>query len=364
MQNIVYREPCLLYEALELSLAAIHQIPAERLTVPGTYCLPLDTVEWLLREATVMLPPDHDEIAYYFGKHNVPSTSGRPITIASTLLYAFIHLGPVEEALAAMAESWNSLRQGRFRVMSINDFTLEFAPLTGDGRTLLSAELARLKLPQDYKMAVMECFSDFSHHLRQIHGILQPVMTLLETALRPYVQAAMPLIQEWVALVEKVSCEEFLMGRVKMVVEDDSLQLRMALRYLDCRIGPGQTDTLRQIAWFHISIAQPVTPASTAPAEEMTAKILRAFHLLGDRSRADLLHAIGNGKFTMQDLSVQLRQNPGTVFKNLNALTDAGILYQDCRDGRRYYRIHKENLRSVLRQVEDYILPEDEASPV
>lgn len=359
MSNMIYAQPCLLYEALELAIATVNQVPAERLTAAGPYCVPVEVVEQLLERAGPCLPLESAELRFYFSRQNIPTMTGRPVTLASTLLYAFICFDPGEKALDTMLECWEHMRQGRFRVLGVNEFTLEFAPQHGEGRTLLSAELNRHKLPVEYRMAVMECFSDFSYHLRHIWQLLQPLMRLLEAELAPWVQNASPLLEQWHAQVEELSCEEYLLDYLKMTTDDGVRQMRIALRYLDCRNHPGQTDALHGILWTYMGVSAPAVLRLERPAEALPIEVLRAFHLLGDRGRAELLHAIGNGMYTMQDLSVQLHQNSGTVFKNLTALSNAGILLQECSGGRRYYRIRKDMLRSVLRQVEAYILPED-----
>lgn len=40
MELRIEREPCMLYETVELLYAFVNDIPAERLTAEGTYCIP------------------------------------------------------------------------------------------------------------------------------------------------------------------------------------------------------------------------------------------------------------------------------------------------------------------------------------
>lgn len=357
MQITVLSKPILLYEALELAIACIHKIPPEQLTAPEPYCIPASAISELLHRAAPLLPNGNWEIQFYFGRHAVANAAGRPVTLASTLLYAFIYLSDhsIEEMLQRMAEDWQTLRQGSFHILNVNGYTLEFVPQPGTERTLLSQELAPLKLPMDYKLSLLECFSDFSYHLHQIYNILKPVIALLEPFLAPYAEAAAPLRKQWYDFGHQMELEEFLFRRVQIVSDEGLQSLCIALRYLDCRGGPGQTDSFRKIAWFHIGTKIHVGLPSFK-SEDIPADALRALRLLGDRSRAELIHTLGSDIRTMQDLALELQQNPGTVFKNLNTLIDANILYNEHRNGRKYYRVNHENLRNILSIAQNYLL--------
>ena len=56
----------------------------------------------------------------------------------------------------------------------------------------------------------------------------------------------------------------------------------------------------------------------------------------------------------MRDLTAQLGLNPGTIFRNLNSLTNAGLLVKELRGDRYFYRANISFIEALFQHMLDF----------
>ncbi len=67
-----------------------------------------------------------------------------------------------------------------------------------------------------------------------------------------------------------------------------------------------------------------------------------------------MIRAVTNRAMSMRDLTAQLGLNPGTIFRNLNSLTNAGLLVKELRGDRYFYRANFTFIEAVFQHMLDF----------
>lgn len=65
MDVVIEREPCYLLEAAELAYSLVNDIPAEKLSGTGLYCIPAEAIQRIRREACAGIE-SHQTAAWTF----------------------------------------------------------------------------------------------------------------------------------------------------------------------------------------------------------------------------------------------------------------------------------------------------------
>ena len=78
-------------------------------------------------------------------------------------------------------------------------------------------------------------------------------------------------------------------------------------------------------------------------------------HLLSSPSRMEMLRAMTDRYMSAQELAQTLNLNSGTVFRDLNSMYDARLLYIENRNGRNCYRTNCGIVRQVTEHVQQYL---------
>ena len=71
MELRIEREPCMLYETVELLYAFVNDIPAERLTAEGTYCIPEGELAGIMGAVCANLDPQDPDLHRYFARRPI-----------------------------------------------------------------------------------------------------------------------------------------------------------------------------------------------------------------------------------------------------------------------------------------------------
>ena len=96
-------------------------------------------------------------------------------------------------------------------------------------------------------------------------------------------------------------------------------------------------------------------PLTDQEAQEWEEWELTAMHLLSSPARMEMLHAMTDRYMSAQELAQALNLNSGTVFRDLNSMYDARLLYIENRNGRNCYRTNYGMVRQVTEHIQRYL---------
>ena len=88
MELRIEREPCMLYETVELLYAFVNDIPAERLTAKGTYCIPEGELAGIMGAVCANLDPQDPDLHRYFARRPILDEPNQYTCLAFCMVYA------------------------------------------------------------------------------------------------------------------------------------------------------------------------------------------------------------------------------------------------------------------------------------
>lgn len=338
MEIEIYKNPCLLLEAAELVYAFVNNIPAERLTMPGGQCIPADVVSAIQEAACVGLSPEDSRLQFYFRGVPLEGGAGRLSCLGCCLLYSCsveVSCSGVDDMVEALQASWARQRREHYRINGINPIALNIDLVEGEDFRSIASEIAQLSAPPEYKMQLVEVFSDFDYHVAQVGELLRPVVEALKPMLAPWVVRASPLMAQWEHYFQCNGAEKFLLERAGVKV-DEVNKLRMALRYFSPSPAPVYLDEKTGCVSFHIGVSvQPELDAAEAPT--MKEEEYTALRLLASPDRVAMLRLMMDGPMSIPELSRRLHLNSGSVFRDVNSMCNMGLLLFQPENGKNLY---------------------------
>lgn len=355
MEVTIYQEPCWLLEAAELAYGLVNEIPAEKLTASGPYCIPAEQVRRLLAKARTRIGPEEELVRYYFQGVPLEGFSSRLSCLGCAMLYSSmpLHCAQPQDYAAALLNAWHTILESGFRVDGLDGFTLNLEP--SEGRPLsLAKELSVLQAPELYKMQLLEVFSAFDSHLDQLVRLLTPVAEMLPEEVAPWTRSVSALAKEWEAFFQQNSPQAFFLHRARM--QDVSIQhLEMAFRFLSPTVSPGKYRGGSEEARIHIGVSMEPSlenPDSAPSPEEWE---LTAVRLMANSARMEMLRLMMERPMSGQELAQTLNLNSGSVFRDLNSLLNARLLLQESNGSRNCYRTNLSTIRQITEHLVNHI---------
>lgn len=356
MSAIFQQKPCILFETVELLYAFVNGLPPEDLTAEGVYCLtPQEALE-TMSSACQELDPKDFLLRQYFGRHAILDESNQFTCLASCMVYCFMNLDQsgISDQIDSMCRTWEQIRRRPFTIRAINWFTLDVEALPTGPVTSLAAEMKKLPVEEDFFLSLLETFSDYTYHMTRLQELIEPVAMRLEQLLEPFVTRAKPLWEAWSQFLEKTDLEDFSAQRTGIIPPRPFERAGICLRYFRPQYAPIQVDPERNTFWMHLGVRMIPDPQQVSGDGAPNERDLEALRLLGDKGRSEMVRALMGRSMSMQELATQLRINPGTVFRNLNSLTNTGLLTTETRGSRYYYRANYPYIQSLLRKMLAY----------
>jgi len=355
----VTAQPHMLYETVELLYAYVNGIPARMLTQSGPYCLPVDAVQNMLEVACADVPRDDPAVQYYFGKYLLSQEPERATCIARNLTY-----NVMEVSTGTIAGDCEQLRRSRQkqlcnqeRCTAIDEYRLLYMEKGDGGFVPLAQDIAKLGLGAEYSQMLLEQFSGFDGAIARLEAMLMPVSGKLEPLLQPWVEQAQPLAAVWQDYYQQPDFAEKWRKRVRCSEEERPLEaIRVQLRYLHPKAGPGSLSAGEQTAFLHTGVAVPVERQETESFESWEFQALR---LLGSESRMRMLRAMLDKPMSARGLVQMLDLHLGVVGRDIGNLFNAKLLTVEVVNGRGRYRTNKESLAILakhLNQLEKFEL--------
>ena len=353
----IYREPCYLLEAAEVVYGMVNQIPANKLTAPGPYCIPPEEASRIQKIACAGILPDNEAVQFYFRGIPLEGGTNRLPCLATCLLYNnFLGVShpDVDGMVQALSAHWKNLCDEGFQVEGINGLSLTLAGTENKKFYSLAMELMKLPIPHNHQMYLLEVFSNYDLHLHQVAELLRPVAEALPSLMEAWVHRAGELMDQWENFFRTQPAEEFFLNRARLRFADYRC-MEMGMRYFSPTISPGYFSEEEGKLTFQLGAA--LQPALTAPEQEQLIEDWEytALRLLANPARMEMLCAMMEKSMCAQELVQKLDLNPGSVFRDLNSLDNARLLLSETIDGRNYYNTNFQTIQQLLKHVSNYL---------
>lgn len=355
MEFQVHQKPCVLLEAVELVYSYVNQVPAEQLTEDAAYCIPAKEISSIREAVCGPLDLENEELQFYFKGVPVDGKERHLSCLACCMIYSTLDLGcsGVEETVQALKNGW-FLKERPFRVCGINGTGLNLTAADAGEFTTLAREIARLPVPQAYQLQLVEVFSDFAWHLDRLMTFLRPAAERLEPLLTPWVERAAPRAEEWKRYLQDPSAMQTILRKTSLK-QSEIRSLEIAMRYFFPFGGPGEYQHPEAHLSLHMGIGIP--PGQDAP---QTADFLQdweftALRLMVHPDRARMLRAMTGQAMSVQELSQSLGLNPGSVFRDLNNMSNVGLLTKEIISNRIYYRTDSVAVERLTKHLVRYL---------
>ena len=352
MDVFVTERPHMLYETVELLYAYVNGIPAGSLTENGPYCLPVDAVQSIMERACEDVSRDDPAVRYYFGRYLFSQEPERATCIARNLAYNIMDVSA--GTIAGDCEQLRRARQqqllfNRDRCTAIDEYRLLYMENCDGGFVPLAQDIAKLGLGAEYSQMLLEQFSGYDRAIERLEAMLTPVAAKLEPLLQPWAEQAQPLAEAWRAYYLQPDFEEKWKKRVRFSEAQKPLKtIRIQLRYLHPKAGPGTLSEGAQVAFLHTGVAVPVEQRETDSFEPWEFQALR---LLGSEARMRMLRAMLDKPMSARELTQMLDLHLGVVGRDIGNLFNAKLLTIEVVNGRSRYRTNVESLSILAKHL-------------
>lgn len=349
---IFQQEPCILYETVELLYAFVNGVSPEQLTVEGSYCIPAGEILRIQSAACDGLDPQDPALQLYFGQQAILDESNQFTCLASCMVRSFMNLEETEltAQMDSMCVSWERIRRRPFCIRAISWFALDIEAFPAGSSTSLASEMKKLPVGEAFFLSLLETFSDYNYHMAQLRELISPVAQRLRSLLEPYVRQAAPLREIWHQFFQVTTLEAFTERRTGFPMEKPFDHACICMRYFKPQYAPIQVDPACNTFNMHLGVGVQPPVQQPNPSEQD----LQALRLLGDKIRSDMVRILMGRPMSMQELATQLDINPGTIFRNLNSLTNTGLLTTEVRGSRYYYQANLPFIQGVFQKMLEY----------
>ena len=355
MDVVIEREPCYLLEAAELAYSLVNDIPAEKLSGTGLYCIPAEAIQRIRREACAGIESHQTALDFYFRQVTVGAEGEEVSCLGSCMLYTALKSFSSDAAQMCreLTQNWRAMRSRGLRITSISDNSLNVEEQDAGGFSSLAQEMAELPVPQSYRMQLLEAFSAFDTYLDQLLQLLTPIIGRLPALLEPWVRQAARLQEKWSQFFLENSPEEFFPQR-SAVVCDNCKTVTMRFRYFFSDMALGRIWSKDGTILFHLGVGKEPEPRRAEPCS-MADEEFEALRLMGNPARARMLQAMMYRTMTIQELSKALGLNPGSVHRDLNSLFCAKLLVLEAVRGKTGYRTDYEKIKALTERFLQFL---------
>lgn len=352
---MIYREPCWLLEAAELVYSLVNEIPVEKMTSNGSYCIPAGELAYIRKTACASIDPADRQVRLYFKGVPLEGIPERMSCLGNCILHQFLEIScpEPEDMIRQLASDWNEALAEGIYFYTVGPFSLGFKADTEHRFETLAESIELLPLPQAYQMRLVEVYSAYETHLRQVYQLLLPVTKVLKELLAPWVRRAAPLLDQWEDFFRHNSPQEFFRRRGRSVVDQfDTLELTICFFYPN--LCPNSTIGDRRTIRCMMGVSKVPSINMTVPQcpEEWE---LSALRLVMNPARLSMLRAMRDKPMAVQEVSKQLNLNVGAVSRDINTMRNARLLLADDSSSRRYYSTNLAEIEKIASHVLDWL---------
>lgn len=318
----------------------------------------------MMSEACAGIDAQDPDFCRFFVQHAMDEHS-QFTCLASCMVYWFIHLDVTDMTaqMDRMCANWERIRRQPFTIKAITRFALDIETLPGGRTVSLAEELKKLPVTEDFFLILLETFSDYTYQMSRLRDLIWPTAQRLQGLLEPFVAQAEPLREAWNRFFEETSAEDFVVERTGTIPERPFAPGGHHLAVFGSPLrsgssGPGE----EQLFYAHRS-GGATGPAQVCELGGLNERELSSLRLLGDKGRSEMVQALMGKTMSMQELATHLGLNPGTVFRNLNSLTNAKLLTKEIRGDQYYYRTNFPFIQAIFQHVLDFYQKGDPIRP-
>ncbi len=353
MKLTIHYRPCLLQEATELIHAYVNQIPAELLTGQGPCAIPAEELIKIRTIACEGLDPEREDLQFFFKGIHFEDKSDGLLTVARCMVYSLTEelIPDVDAAVETMLRIWPKYRKTA-RINNISVYGMGFSSDEPEAFRSLSKEIAKLPLPVSFQLQLVEAFSNYEEYLRKLVNILKPVTEKLASLLEPWVQRAQPLIRQWEEYFSEESNVRDFFLRKTAIPELTTTELTFALHYMKSDLGLVFFTDFCGPAIILVGAGQTVA----LPEGDTTRQVLEncdylVLRQIANPDRVAMLLAMMATPMTAQELAHKLNLHPGSVFRDLNSMSNSNLLLKEILGGKNTYRTNYPLLEKLFQKV-------------
>lgn len=353
MKLTIHYRPCLLQEATELVHGYVNQIPVEQLAGQGPYCIPVEEIIRIRTIACEGLDPESEAMQFFFHGIHFEDKSDGLLTVARCMVYSLMEdlIPDVDTAVKMMLRVWPKYRKSA-RINNVSVYGMGFSGDEPESFRSLSKEIAKLPLPVSFQLQLVEAFSNYEAYLGKLMDILKPVAEKLESLLEPWVQRAQPLLRQWEEyLSTEDNVRDFFM-RKTAIPELTSTELTFALHYMKSDLGLVMFADFCGPANILVGVGQSVGlldgDTHRPVLENCDYLVLRQ---IANPDRVAMLLAMMDSPMTAQELAHKLDLHPGSVFRDLNSMSNSNLLLREVLGGKNTYRTNYSLLEKLFQKI-------------
>lgn len=208
-----------------------------------------------------------------------------------------------------------------------------------------------LSVPDQSKVAILSAYRDSGRCLEETARILRPVLRALEREGPALAALTAPTAEQ----IAAIGCEAYLASISRLEpVSGTSYQLRPFLFGMDTDLtsdlSPG-----RVCIYCGILRGELLTMLNLqAPLKD---EVYEAFHLMGDRTRFDILCYLRGHRAYAQELSSHFGLSRNTIHHHMSKLIASGLVLCAMEGNRVYYTLDTSAVETLLRQQRELFGP-------
>lgn len=354
--------PCYLLETVELIYAFVNGVPAEELTGPGSYCIPVREVQRIMDTVCAGLALQNPTLQFFFQKEALADDSGDFTCIARNIAYfvSTFSCKTISSAFDLLRKSWLTILQEHSYPASIGRYTFDcgWQDESESESTNLELGVNQLLISQDYREKLLNVLKNFDYYTHLLEELIAPVERRLELLMVPWVKHSEPLRQNWYAYLTQPDLPSLLQQKWKFVTKEPIDQVYAVLGYFRAKVQMLELETLgnQNVIYIHIGVN---CTTDLCDEEEFAPWEIRALRLLGSQARIKLLKAIHAQPMSTRELAQNLGMNLGSVGRDVSSLLTAGLLVVEVDDDRRRYRINTTALDTIIQYLTTLRTPID-----
>ncbi len=279
--------PCYLLETVELIYAFVNGVPAEELTGPGSYCIPVREVRWIMDTACAGLALQNPTLQFFFQKKpwlTIPETL-LALPETSPILSPPFPVRPYPAPLTSLRKSWLTILQEHSYPASIGRYTFDcgWQDESESESTNLELRVNQLLISPDYRKKLLSVLKNFDYYTQLLEELIAPVERRLELLMVPWVKHSEPLRQNWYAYLTQPDLPSLLQQKWKFVTKEPIDQVYAVLGYFRAKVQMLELETLgnQNVIYIHIGVN---CTTDLRDEEEFAPWEIRALRLLGESS--------------------------------------------------------------------------------
>lgn len=342
--------PCIILETVELLYAFINDIPAQKLTADGPFCIPNWDVQQIMNDCCAGLSRQDPLLRHYFAQVPIQDDSGTFACLGRHVAYNTLDFSDLslEGTASSLCQGWREIKRRAERPFAIGEFSMEYGTPQEPGYAPLARDIDRLLVPPDYRQKLLEAFAGFDDTVEELVRLIGPIAKKLEGHLAPWTAQMEPLVAQWEEFFALPDLKERLQKRWQLGVENSYNTIHICLRYLGSNNSAGQMLEETGVIHFHMGVGRPVFPVEK---QELDAWEYKALRLLGSPARIKMLQATVNKAMSTREIAQELGMHLGAVGRDVSSLFDARLLIVEHSGGRSRYRANTTALDTIAKHL-------------